>query len=270
MALFTRLPLPSPTQVVSTTAKLLASPAPGTDFLASAIKSLTSLADGFSRSSMQGTGGHDRLKLTADLDDALSLGGGNDMVRGVASVSGLIDLGTGADHYDGRGITALSGVNGGAGNDILWGHARLATTLSGGIGNDMLRGGAGDDLLSGDAGRDRLFGGGGNDTLSGGEGDDLLFGGAGDDVLRGNAGSDRLHGGAGADTFIFAAGDGRDVILDFDATSDVLRIDGLGNEAEVLAAATAYGDDLVFDFGSGDRLVLKDMALSDLNSLLIG
>jgi choice-of-anchor C domain-containing protein len=58
----------------------------------------------------------------------------------------------------------------------------------------------GNDVLNGGAGNDQLFGNGGNDTLNGGAGNDSLFGGAGDDTLRGGAGSDRLDGGAGTDT----------------------------------------------------------------------
>jgi Ca2+-binding RTX toxin-like protein len=50
-------------------------------------------------------------------------------------------------------------------------------------GNDTLEGGKGDDLL---------FGQGGNDTLLGGDGNDILFGGMGDDTLTGGAGADQF------------------------------------------------------------------------------
>lgn len=65
------------------------------------------------------------------------------------------------------------------------------------------------DVIRGLDGNDRLYGMGGNDTLSGDAGSDRLFGGTGKDVLS---------GGRGADIFVFAAGDGRDVITDFQAS----------------------------------------------------
>ncbi|OOV94603.1 retention module-containing protein [Pseudomonas sp. MF4836] len=65
----------------------------------------------------------------------------------------------------------------------------------------------GADTLIGNAGDDILFGQGGNDKLYGGAGNDILVGGKGDDILS---------GGAGADTFVWLKGDtGNDVITDF-------------------------------------------------------
>ncbi|MBO3276452.1 retention module-containing protein [Pseudomonas schmalbachii] len=50
----------------------------------------------------------------------------------------------------------------------------------------------GDDILDGGSGNDLLFGQGGRDILLGGDGDDLLFGGMGDDVLTGGGGADQF------------------------------------------------------------------------------
>ncbi|MFJ5300085.1 type I secretion C-terminal target domain-containing protein [Pseudomonas sp. NPDC088368] len=60
----------------------------------------------------------------------------------------------------------------------------------------------------------------GNDKLLGGDGDDILFGQGGNDTLTGGKGNDILVGGAGADTFVWKQGDlntngGIDVIKDF-------------------------------------------------------
>jgi hypothetical protein len=74
----------------------------------------------------------------------------------------------------------------------------------------------GNDTLLGGAGNDILFGQGGNDTLDGGKGNDILLGGTGDDTLIGGQGNDILIGGLGADTFVWKAGDiGHDIIKDF-------------------------------------------------------
>ncbi|KAF0864662.1 type I secretion C-terminal target domain-containing protein [Pseudomonas sp. LD120] len=76
----------------------------------------------------------------------------------------------------------------------------------------------GNDTLLGGAGNDILFGQGGNDLLDGGKGNDILLGGTGNDTLIGGQGNDILIGGSGADTFVWKAGDtGNDVIKDFKA-----------------------------------------------------
>ncbi|PMZ00471.1 type I secretion protein [Pseudomonas sp. FW306-02-F02-AA] len=83
----------------------------------------------------------------------------------------------------------------------------------------------GNDTLLGGAGNDILFGQGGNDILDGGKGNDILLGGTGNDTLIGGQGNDILIGGSGADTFVWKAGDtGNDVIKDFKA-SEGDRID---------------------------------------------
>ncbi|UZE18191.1 retention module-containing protein [Pseudomonas sp. B21-054] len=83
----------------------------------------------------------------------------------------------------------------------------------------------GNDTLLGGAGNDIIFGQGGNDTLNGGKGNDILLGGSGNDTLIGGQGNDTLIGGLGGDTFVWKAGDtGTDVIKDF-KVGDGDRID---------------------------------------------
>ena len=94
-------------------------------------------------------------------------------------------------------------------------------TLTGTAGDDELNGGAGLDTITGGAGNDLLRGMGGADSLSGGDGDDTLDGGAGRDVLTGGAGN------------------------------DVFRFDGFGD----------VGNDVITDFGPGDRIDLSEMGV---------
>ncbi|WP_458131187.1 LapA family giant adhesin [Pseudomonas sp. R3-41] len=83
----------------------------------------------------------------------------------------------------------------------------------------------GNDTLLGGAGNDIIFGQGGNDTLNGGKGNDILLGGTGNDTLIGGQGNDTLIGGLGGDTFVWKSGDtGNDVIKDF-KVADGDRID---------------------------------------------
>jgi Ca2+-binding RTX toxin-like protein len=91
-------------------------------------------------------------------------------------------------------------VNALGGNDRINIRCRLAASVDGGDGNDLIHGGRGDDVLVGGNGNDRIFGGAGDDSISGGAGRDLLFGGAGDDQLDSSDGRrDKLSGGRGKD-----------------------------------------------------------------------
>ena len=115
-----------------------------------------------------------------------------------------------------------------------------ADYIAGGEGDDVLRGDnnsrkaggvvGGDDILLGGAGNDRIGGKGGNDQLFGEEGDDTLYGDAGDDLLFGGLGNDKLFGddnaSSGADTFVLAAGEGTDMIMDFETGKDLIGLAG--------------------------------------------
>ncbi|NQV26308.1 MAG: hypothetical protein HQ518_18290, partial [Rhodopirellula sp.] len=146
----------------------------------------------------------------------------------------------GGDHADTISITsfdsAFSGgivVNGNGGNDTIDVSAiSLSTSLSGGLGDDLLIGGTAADFINGEGGDDTAIGNAGNDTINGGSGRDLLDGGNGDDtvsgqggsgdVITGGSGNDRLNGGPGVDT-IFETAD-----TDFVLTATTLT--GLGTD----------------------------------------
>jgi Ca2+-binding RTX toxin-like protein len=142
----------------------------------------------------------------------------------------LIVLGDGDDSFSGINI------DGGAGNDELWGGHQ-----------SLLSGGSGDDILHGYLGA----------ILKGGSGNDQLLGGFGDDILDGGIGNDVLIGGEGQNTFIFARGDGHDVIMLGQAWDPQIIV-----LSDVLAEAVAIsqnGDDLVITLrdGSGDQVTLS-------------
>ncbi|MGF1523105.1 MAG: calcium-binding protein [Leptolyngbyaceae cyanobacterium] len=128
-----------------------------------------------------------------------------------------------------------------AGDDVLVGTVGN-DTIDGGEGDDFLRGDpnnqetqggllGGDDFLEGGSGDDTLAGKGGNDILLGGTGVDVLWGDAGDDILRGGSGNDVLSGDnfsslRGVDTFVLAAGEGTDLIVDFEVGKDFIGLAG--------------------------------------------
>lgn len=129
-----------------------------------------------------------------------------------------------------------------------------ATTL--GEGDDLYDGRGGTQLggVHGNAGDDMLIGGAGVDQLSGDEGSDLLAGGGGNDVLT---------GGEGRDTFHFTAGDGRDVIKDFDAAGgEVIRITGY----TAYQSIEQVGADVRIVLSSSESILLEGVALSAVTS----
>jgi Ca2+-binding RTX toxin-like protein len=84
--------------------------------------------------------------------------------------------------------------------------------------------------------------------------------------MIGGRGRDALVGGEGADRFVFVAG--RDVIADFEPGDDDLdlsRVPGVSSFADVRAAATQQGSDLLLRFDTG-VVLLRDMRLSRLDS----
>lgn len=136
--------------------------------------------------------GADRIELAGG-NDLFSAGGGNDLIQGNGGNDTLI---------------------GGSGRD----------RVEGGRGHDRLSGDAGNDRLSGHTGSDHLSGGSGHDTLTGGDGSDRLIGGTGADWLIAGRGDDRISGGSGADGFVFNSGDGQDIVTDFAADQDKIKI----------------------------------------------
>ena len=70
------------------------------------------------------------------------------------------------------------------------------------------------------------------------------------------------------DTFVFEAGMGRDAVQDFEVGLDRLDLAAFGfaSAEDALATATQPGGRVSFDFGGGDELTLKGVALADLGA----
>ncbi len=178
---------------------------------------------------IRGNGGNDTIKGDRG-DDRLSGGSGNDLVTG------------------------------GSGNDVIWGDA----------GNDRLRGDSGNDTLYGGSGNDRVAGGTGNDRIFGDAGHDVLWGNQGADRLQGGKGNDTLYGGSGADTFVFGKGFDRDLIVDFEDNIDTIAMsNGIRNFTQARSHAEQVGKDVVFDFGGGDVLTIRNITISALSDDMV-
>ena len=225
------------------------------------------LYGGDGNDTLRGDGGNDNLYGGAD-DDLMYGGTGNDRIFG--GISGADTLYGGAQH---------DYMDGGDGNDVLYGEGGV-DTMRGGDGDDSMSGGWFSDVLYGDAGADTMYGDGGNDRMYGGAGDDLMYGGDGSDRLFGGiSGSDTIHGGAGndlisggseSDRFVFEDGFGIDVIIDFEATNDLEKID-----LSLVSAITDFNDlvanhmsqvgsDVLIDDLNGNTIRLQNVLLADL------
>jgi hypothetical protein len=195
-------------------------------------------------------------------------------VENTGTILGNLNLGDGADFFDGRGGVARGIIFTGNGGDTVLidrsdvrivagaGFDTVESTASDamGAGVEMLIltgpiglraiGRGNDEIIIGGEGNDTLDGGGGNDLLLGGAGDDVFFLSDGTDTIFGGLGRDTLSGGGGVDLFVFTSipdspAGSPDLITDFFRPSE--RIDLSLLDTDPLAA-----DDEAFAFiGNG-------------------
>ncbi|AUH66662.1 hypothetical protein CX676_20390 (plasmid) [Paracoccus zhejiangensis] len=197
-----------------------------------------------------GHGGNDRL-LGGDGNDNLYGGAGRDVMNG--------GLGSDTANYS----TATSSVRA----DLV--QTRLNRGEAAGdsyAGIENIAGSRFSDILVGDNNRNVLIGNSGRDALHGRAGNDLLSGGNGNDLLNGGSGSDVAVGGSGADTFVFARGHDRFAVNDFQDDLDNLdlRAFNFSSTSAAMSRASQQGHDVLFDFGGGDVLTVRNTHLGDL------
>jgi Ca2+-binding RTX toxin-like protein len=190
-------------------------------------------------------------------------------------------------------------MGGTAGADSLLGDARN-NKIDGGAGVDTMAGGAGDDLYTVENSADQVVerAGQGVDTVhsyaryytlspnmeniellasfaqtaNGNALANRMVGGAGADLITGRAGDDWMAGGGGRDTFVFNAGDGRDVIADFETSGAAVdRIDlrsfGLSGFAAMANAMHDRASGVEIDLPAGGEIHLLDVQVAELTAL---
>ncbi|MCB2127532.1 MAG: hypothetical protein KDE03_00270 [Rhodobacteraceae bacterium] len=211
------------------------------------------LIGGAGEQRFRGYEGNDTIDGGADYDYAIyhddaSYGG----TAGISFDLSIKDAQGFATLIDGFGDTDLirniEEIDGTGQSDRMWGDA----------GDNYFWGGFGADNMRGAAGNDTLEGEDGDDTLDGGADNDRLFGGAGNDWITGGTGNDQMTGGADSDSFVFSAGDGDDVIHDFEIGVDHMVLLG-GLTITTMVETDLDGDgalDTLITFSSGDQVDL--------------
>ncbi len=91
-------------------------------------------------------------------------------------------------------------------------------------------------------------------------GDDVITGSFQSEVITGGTGNDTLSGVSGSDTFVFAAGDGDDIITDYDAANDALEFTGI---SFIDLTITQIGSDVLIEYGTGDQVTVTSSLVTD-------
>ena len=99
-----------------------------------------------------------------------------------------------------------------------------------------------------------MYGDAGDDILNGGKGNDVIYGDGGNDTLGGGAGADTLYGGEGNDFFVYNAGDGDDIIVDYEV-GDIIKL----GKKTTIKSANKKDSDYVLKIGKNE-ITIKDAA----------
>ena len=196
--------------------------------------------------------------------DQINGGGGDDILFGDAPFTNTLADAQGLTTPDGAGWLVFQQLEGGP----TWDRADTINYIQGNLSE-----------VAQESGRS-----GGHDTLDGGAGDDIIFGQEGDDQITGGTGNDLLSGGTGNDTFIWNAGEtGTDTITDF-AGGDVLDLSALLQDEEFSGDLSGYlqvtddGTDTTIsvdadgggNFTAPDQSIVLQGVATDISTLLSG
>ncbi|QJT35892.1 Ig-like domain-containing protein [Aeromonas media] len=194
--------------------------------------------------------------------DRLDGGAGDDILFGDAvRFTGISGEGYAAIKQYVAGKLGAGSVTDAQVHSYITDHASEFDQSSANDKGDTLYGGDGNDILFGQGGDDFLFGGAGNDILFGGAGNDTLYGESGNDTLYGGSGNDTLLGGIGDDTL--SGGLGNDILVG-GLGNDILKGDAGSDTFIWLKGDTEVGKvakDYIVDFSKSEE---DKLDLSDL------
>ena len=157
------------------------------------------------------------------------------------------------------GTSARETIDAGDGADTILAAGEDDTVVGGG-GADDIDGGSDDDCLVGDG---AILGTSSGEIIDGTAGGETIIALAGDDTINGGAGDDTMLGGQGADVFLFAAGYGRDMIVDFEDGLDVIYSAIPLND--LILTDTASGLEISHSGAPGDTLLLLGISAHQID-----
>lgn len=158
--------------------------------------------------------------------------------------------------FNAADVTSIS-IDACAGNDNVrvGRNITLTTTIDGGLGDDHIWGGSGDDIITDFDGNNRIYSRGGNDTITVGDSNNRIWtDGGGDTIVAGNGnndiwtgdGNDQLTVGNGCNSIRTDGGD--DIIITGNGNNEIDA--GAGDDV----VTTGSGNDYI-DAGAGNDLV---------------
>jgi Ca2+-binding RTX toxin-like protein len=231
---------------------------------------------GFGVDYLVGGGGDDQLQGGDDADSLYGEDGNDTLNGGNGFVTDIMVGGAGDDIiYGNTGDGDYDRMNGGAGNDTYYVDTPADLTFEGAAeGTDTVIAyiqGAGYYLYANVENLTLVgptpfgVGNGLDNALVGSELNNWLLGGAGADIIAGLAGNDVLFGESGADTFVFGPGQGQDLIGDFAAGTDKIRLVGSYTDfAQASAHFVQNGANGAIDLGGGNFVVLNGLNMGTL------
>lgn len=207
--------------------------------------------------SINGGAGNDTLTFNGNYsNDVVDGGGGSNLFRFLAVVSGIIQLNSsGNDTLDFSGFGSPINLNLGsgalqqvAGADCVTGLClQLTGSFTGVIGTVL------GDNIQGNTAANEIQGLAGDDTINGGDGNDTLFGGTGSDSVEGGLGVDQVYGGSDNSDGVSRDDVGSDTVSDTAGTSGDILYGGNRNTAAGVTGNDG-NDTLIDSGGAGDVL----------------
>ncbi|MCB2073004.1 MAG: hypothetical protein H6917_16930 [Novosphingobium sp.] len=173
---------------------------------------------------------------------------------------------TGNDLFHGTVDDTLIGLSGGD-TYYLW-HKSTAVIEKANDGIDVVYAKFWGDAVLPDNVENLVLDSPGNISGTGNSLDNIIIAGSHAATIDGLRGNDVLVGGGGADVFSITAGNGSDVIVGFEPGKDAALLHGYGLSTfgELMAKAVEQSGDTVLDLKNGEKLILRDVALSDLSA----
>jgi Ca2+-binding RTX toxin-like protein len=153
-------------------------------------------------------------------------------------------------------------ITSGDGKDVIHAGAGNDTIASGG-GNDIIFAGGGNDLIDAGAGNNKVYAGAGNDVLVSGDGDDIITSGGGNNQINTGTGKDRVYAGAGDNIFTLNAGAGQVLIHGYDSGDQFSLGAGLTSNDAVMARI--QGENTILSSGSDVLAILQGVQTTQVN-----